>query len=123
MSTLQIIRPDNSPAKPGFHARKAFIKNRLVAFKVLLALMDGVHPWLTVAGEGKVTVRLGPLARHVRLASARLREQLAWLESFGYLTVLELKRGEATVQLRRPRNLRWGQEAPTSAVPAGRDPA
>lgn len=100
----------------GFHARKALIKHRLVAFKVLLALMDGIHPWLTVHGEGRVSARLGPLARHTRQAATRLREQLAWLQTFGYLQIEELKRGECTVRLRSPRNIDCkGQDGPKDA--------
>jgi hypothetical protein len=84
---------------------KVMIKHRLVAHKLLVALMDGQYSWLQKDAPGTVTIRLGPASRFLRVSNSRFRDQLRWLEAHGYLAIADLRRGQATVQLRLPTNL------------------
>lgn len=80
-------------------------KSRLVGYKLLCSLMYGQFSWLKVSGRGYLLMDLGPAARHLRVSSSRLRDQLGWLAEKGLIEINDLRRGEATVRLATPPNL------------------
>lgn len=77
-------------------------KNRLVASKVVVLLLYGSFEWLERKADGLIQVRLGPLARAVRISSVRLRETLSHLRSLGLILEIDLAYNKALIRLRKP---------------------
>jgi hypothetical protein len=78
------------------------LKSRLIGFKVYAILLNTKAPWLRRTGDGQLTVRLGPLGRHLRISSSRLKDQLSWLQGMGLAELQEVRRGEADLSLPLP---------------------
>lgn len=79
------------------------IKTRLVPFRLLTLLLYGSPYWLTRPVDGAVVVRLGPLARTLRVSSSRLKGAFLWLYEADFLHALpEYSPNKAVVYLKRP---------------------
>lgn len=67
-------------------------------YRVLAWMLYAKHPWLirTFDHRGSVVVwgRIGEMSRKLQVPTDRLRGYLTYLQSRGYLSKLELKRGE-----------------------------
>lgn len=81
------------PAKP--------LRNRLIPYKLLVIMLYGQFPFIS-RNEESVTLYLGPLSRHLRISSSRLRDQIDWLLTNRYLSSVAMSRGVAVVDLRLP---------------------
>jgi hypothetical protein len=81
------------PAKP--------VRNRLIPYKLLVLLLYGKQPFIHREFH-KITLQLGPLSRHLRVSSSRLRDQIDWLLSNSYLSSVAMSRGVAEVTLTPP---------------------
>lgn len=81
------------PAKP--------VRNRLIPYKLLVLLLYGKQPFLHREGP-TITLQLGPLSRHLRVSSSRLRDQLDWLFLNHYFSSVVMSRGVAEVTLTPP---------------------
>ena len=84
------------PAKP--------LRNRLIPYKLLILMLYGEHHFINRSGPS-VTLNLGPLSRHLRVSSSRLRDQLDWLLTNRYFSSVAMSRGVALVDLRLPAGL------------------
>jgi hypothetical protein len=84
------------PAKP--------LRNRLIPYKLLILMLYGDHHFVSRTGLS-VILYLGPLSRHLRISSSRLRDQIDWLLTNRYLSSVAMSRGVAIVDLRLPAGL------------------
>lgn len=80
-------------------------KHRLNPFKVLCLLLYGEFDFMTYQ-DGATHVEVGPFARHIRVKNDRFKEYLQWLETYGYITDLELGYGVAQFRISPPKHLR-----------------
>jgi len=87
------------PAKP--------LRNRLIPYKLLIILLYGEFPFIS-RNEGSITLYLGPLSRHLRVSSSRLRDQIDWLLINRYFSSVAMSRGVAVVDLKLPVGLTKG---------------
>ena len=63
--------------------------------------------------DGSVLLRMGPLARLLKLNSSKLYDQLLFLHSMGYLEVFDIKYQWGRVRVRPSKPLcSWPEKAP-----------
>lgn len=87
------------------------IRSRYLADRILITLLYSA-PIDSIlsrdpANPMKVTVRLSPFARSVRLNTTRLLDQISWLHTMGLITKIDLvsQYGWATLTLKAPGNV------------------
>lgn len=81
------------PSKP--------VRNRLIPYKLLVLALYGDYPFIS-RDETSIILYLGPLSRHLRISSSRLRDQIDWLLTNRYFSSVAMSRGVAIVDLRLP---------------------
>lgn len=77
------------------------IKHRLNPSKVLISILYGSYSSVHNE-EGDVRIEIGPFARLIRVPNSRLKEYLAWLASWDYISNLETNKKYATFTVSRP---------------------
>jgi hypothetical protein len=86
--------------------KRTIIKHRLVAYKLLTALLYHRHlpEIIQPSADNKqlLIVKVGALARYNRISTSRCKDQLTWLQSLGFIKDLEITRYEATLTMRMP---------------------
>ena len=91
---LNSSEPEPMPARP--------LRNRLIPYKLLAICLYSKSITLLKRDRLGIELRLGPLSRHLRVSSSRLRDQLQWLLANGYFSQLALSRGVAVVTVQPP---------------------
>jgi hypothetical protein len=81
------------------------IKTKLHPFRVLALLLYSQQDYLVRLGEDTVEVRVGPLARSLRVPNYRLKGYVDWLKRAGYLEEVTHEIGYFTARLKYPRNI------------------
>ena len=81
---------------------RSVYRNRLIPTKILAFLLYGQYPWLDRRAGGLVQVKLGPLARTIRISSLRLRDALKHLQTIGILQDIQFTYGKALLRVSRP---------------------
>jgi hypothetical protein len=105
------------------------IRSRYLADRVLIMLLYSAPIDSVLVREPredgqplKVSVRLSPFARSIRLNTTRLLDQISWLHTMGLITKVDLisKYGWATLTIREP----GAPDRPTSGskVASGKEP-
>lgn len=79
-------------------------KTKTTPFRLLAYLLYGTQEWIEVTAPGKVRIQTGPASRALRTSTARLWEQLFWIDKMGLATVDKARtRGVAEITIHMPR--------------------
>lgn len=73
----------------------------LIPFKILTTLLYLDAPYIQHSPERTVLI-LGPYSRFMGVQGWRLRNHLVWLQSFGYISNLDLTYGKAFFKINKP---------------------
>jgi hypothetical protein len=74
-------------------------------YKVMIFLLYSDLPYIVRRSPTQLLVKVGPLARRLRVSNARLFGYFEFLRDNNYLETLEVDRGLALVTIRVPPNL------------------
>lgn len=77
-------------------------KERLHPYRVLTIMLYGELDCLTRLGKGRVRVRIGPLARILRVPNHRLKDYISWLGDRGLVSEVDHEFGYASVTIPAP---------------------
>jgi hypothetical protein len=78
------------------------VKGRLAPLKLLTLLMYAPQVYCETWNDGRLTMKLGPIARAMRCSTGRVREHLEWLAVRAYIYDLELTHGACSFAIRYP---------------------
>lgn len=89
------MQPIDTPANP---VRHRYMADRLLA--LLLYKPADKEAGIERLPDGSVLLRMGPLARLLKLNSSKLYDQLLFLHSMGYLDTFDIKYAWGKVRVR-----------------------
>lgn len=79
------------------------IKQRLLPYRILTCLLYGQYEWLVYLPEtGQYQIALGSCSRYFSVTIVRLKDQLKWLYSAGFVLELSFVPGKATLTILSP---------------------